>query len=63
MERFEYKGCRVEIFTTKKGTRWTWRFIVNGTKAKESERESCESLSEATRVAKAQACRFIDVEI
>jgi hypothetical protein len=62
MQRFEYKGCRVEIFATKKGARWTWAFVVNGTKAKANRRESCESLNEATRVAIAHACHFIDVE-
>jgi hypothetical protein len=62
MERFEYKGCRVEIFITKKGARWTWTFIVNGTKTKENKHESCGSPSDAMRVAITQACRFIDVE-
>jgi hypothetical protein len=62
MERFEYKGYRVEIFITKKGAGWTWTLIVNGTKTKKNLRESCQSPREAMRVAITQACRFIDVD-
>jgi hypothetical protein len=61
MERFEYKGYRVEIFAKKKGARWTTMFMVNGTKAKANGDDSWESPKEAARVAKVQACRFIDV--
>ena len=58
--RFEYKACRVEIFVGKKGLKWTWAFIINGTKAKTSGSECCKTAALAIRAAKAEACHFID---
>lgn len=61
--RFEYKGCRVEILTEKRGGRWTWSFIVNGTKAMASRQTCWETPALAADAAKAEACRYIDREI
>ena len=58
--RFEYKGCRVEIFTGKKGMQWTWAFVVNGTEAQANRNECCRTAALAIDAAKAEACRFID---
>ena len=58
--RFEYKGCRVEIYTEKKGMQWTWAFVVNGTEAKANGSACCKSAALAIDAAKAEACRFID---
>ena len=58
--RFEYKGCRVEIFTGKKGLQWTWAFVVNGTATKANGSECCRTAAIAMEAAKAEACRFID---
>jgi hypothetical protein len=58
--RFEYKGCRVEIVTGKKGMQWTWAFVVNGTETKANESECCKTAALAMEAAKAEACRFID---
>jgi len=63
MERFNYKGCRVEIYATKKGLRWTWAFVVNGTEIKTNTQGCCDTLNAATNVAKSEACRFIDREL
>ena len=60
IERFEYKGCRVEIFTGKKGIQWTWAFVVNGTEAKANGSDCCKTATLAINAAKAEACRFID---
>lgn len=57
---FEYKGCRVEIFTGKKGMQWTWAFVVNGTEAKASGNQYCKTAALAINIAKTEACRFID---
>jgi hypothetical protein len=60
IRRFEYKGCRVEIVTEKKGMRWTWAFVVNGTAAKTNPSDCCKTSALAMDIAKAEACRFID---
>lgn len=57
---FEYKGCRVEIFTGKKGMHWTWAFVVNGTEAEASGNQCCKTAALALNTAKTEACRFID---
>ncbi|MET0963600.1 MAG: hypothetical protein ABWY05_12415 [Noviherbaspirillum sp.] len=62
MGQFEYKGCRVEIFTGKKGLQWTWSFVVNGTKSKGNARDFCKTSALAADAARAEACRFIDAE-
>jgi len=63
MERFSYKGCRVEVFATKKGMRWTWTFVVNGTESKTNTQGYCDTLTAARNAAKSEACRFIDREL
>ena len=62
-QRFEYKGCRVEILTEKRGGRWSWSFIINGTKARASRQTCWETPGLAADAAKAEACRYIDREI
>jgi hypothetical protein len=63
MLRFSYKGCRVEIFTRKKGLRWTWAFVINGTEAKTNTQGCCDTIAAAASAAKSEACRFIDKEV
>jgi hypothetical protein len=53
----------VEILTEKRGGRWAWSFIVNGTKARASRQTCWETPALAADAAKAEACRFIDSEI
>ena len=44
MERLEYKGRVIEIFTTKIKGQWTWAFTVNGIRAAiNRDPECCES--------------------
>jgi hypothetical protein len=63
MYRGEYRGCRVEIFTEKKGKRWTWSFVVNGTEAKHNTEEMCPTQSAARDEAYDAARSFIDREM
>ena len=60
IRRFEYKGCRVEIFAGKKGMQWTWAFVVNGTETKTNPSDCYKTSALAMDTAKAEACRFID---
>jgi hypothetical protein len=61
-KRFEYKGCRVELFAGKRGMQWTWAFVVNGTETKANETECCKTAALAMEAARAAACSFIDRE-
>ena len=58
--QFEYKGCRVEILTGRKGMQWTWSFVINGTETKANGNDYCKTSAMALDAAKAEACRFID---
>jgi len=63
MYQGEYNGCRVEIFTEKKGKRWTWSFIVNGTKTRSNTEEFCPTEASAKDEARGAARRFIDCQM
>jgi hypothetical protein len=60
MERFEYKGHVVEIFTTKKGGGWTWAFTVDAWLAEANKVNDFETASFATYAAKEKARNLID---
>ena len=60
MERFEYKGCVVEIFTAAKEGKWVWAFVVDDAWAEASKGEGFESHHGAIATAKERACSVVD---
>jgi hypothetical protein len=63
MERFDYKGRVVEIFTKRIENRWTWAFTVDGIRAAANrDQNCCESLEQAVANAREMASAMIDLE-
>ena len=63
MERVEYKGRVIEIFTTKIEDHWTWAFTVDGIRAAiNRDPDCCESSDLAKVTAKAVAYALVDQE-
>lgn len=62
MEKFAYKGCAVEIFTTEKGGGWVWAFVIDDAWAEASKGEKIESRQGAIEVAKERAYAVVDRE-
>lgn len=63
MQRFEYKGRVVDVFTTRKGDTWTWALTIDGIKAAINRNPNCCTTSElAVAQAKDMACALIDLE-
>lgn len=61
MQRFEYKGHAIEIFTTKTVHGWTWALTIDGiVPASNRDPSCCESLDLAVAVAKRVAHALID---
>jgi hypothetical protein len=60
MERFEYKGHVVDIFTAVKNGRWTWAFTLDAGLAEANKTGGFESAPSAAEAAKEKARRRID---
>ena len=60
MDRFEYKGRVVEIFTAAKKGKWVWAFVVDNTWAEASKGDGSESHYGAIATAKERACSVVD---
>ena len=61
MQRLEYKGYVIEIFTTKKGDGWTWALTIDGiVPARNRDPDCCETLALALSVAELVAYALID---
>jgi hypothetical protein len=60
MERFEYKGRVVDIFTAIKNGRWTWAFTVDAGLAEANKAAGFDSAPSAADAAKEKARRRID---
>ena len=60
MERFEYKGRIVDIFTAIKNEQWTWAFTVDNGLIDANKSGSFESAPSAAAAAKEEARRRID---
>jgi len=63
MQRFEYKGRVVDVFTARKGNKWTWALTIDGIKvAVNRNPECCDTLDLAAANAGATARGLIDLE-
>lgn len=63
MERFEYKGRMVDIFTAVKDGKWTWAFTFESGVAEANRTAGFESVSFAIEAAKEKAQRLIDEQL
>ena len=60
MERFEYKGHIVDVFTAIKNGLWTWAFTVNEEIAEANKAAGFDNSPSAANAAKNEARRRID---
>ena len=60
MERFEYKGRVVDVFTAIKNGQWTWAFTVDEGLDEVNKASGFESAPSAADAAKEKARRRID---
>jgi hypothetical protein len=61
MNRLEYKGRMIDIFTARNGRVWTWAFTVDGVRAGINKcPECCGTLDLAVEKAKEAAYELID---
>ena len=60
MERFEYKGRIVDVFTAIKNGQWTWAFTVDNGLAQANKSSGFENASTAASAAMDEARRCID---
>jgi hypothetical protein len=60
MERFEYKGRTVDVFTAIKNGRWLWAFTVDEGLAQASKSGDFDSAPTAAHAAMEEARRRID---
>lgn len=60
MERFEYKGHIVDVFTAIKNGQWTWAFTVDEKMAEANKAGGFDSAPSAAGAAKDEARRRID---